>query len=152
MGHDASELLGATQIAGTSVTPIGSASRQAGIAGGGLLPSGIGSKLLFGKKSKELLDSQTPNIGRIGFLAVTDQELALINIKLGMTAKLGDVVARVPRNQIASAEMTGAIPAHLVLNMRDGTRWAFEVRPQNRRDARKVAGLFGAETVLGSTS
>jgi hypothetical protein len=153
MSHDASELLGATQVAGTSVKPIGGASTQAQIVAGGLA-AGIASKLLSGKKSKELMDSQTPGLGimGLGFLAVTDQELALISMKMGaVKGKLVDVVARVPRSQVASAEMTGAMLVHLVVNFADGTRWAFEVRPQDKRDARQVVDLFGAQTVVGTS-
>lgn len=145
MSHDASELLGRTQVAGTSVTPIGGVSRQAQVVAGGMAAE-IASKLLSGKKSKELMDSQTPRLGNmgLGFLAVTDQELALISMKMGaVKGKLVDVVASVPRSQVASAEMSGAMLVHLVINFTDGTRWAFEVRPQDRRDARQVVDLLG---------
>lgn len=144
MSHDASALLGAAQVAGTSVKPIGSSSTQAGMAGGAPLVALIATKLLFGKKSKELKERQTPRFGRLGFLALSDQELALISLKLGtVKGKLVNVVAHVPRSQVASAELTGALLVHLVVNFSDGTSWAFEVRPQDRRDARKVVGLLG---------
>jgi hypothetical protein len=101
---------------------------------------------MFGKMSKELRDSQTPRFGSLGFLAVTDQTLALIRVQMGVTkGKLTTVVARVSRSQVASAEMTGVWLVHLVVNFADGTRWAFEVSPQNKRQARRVAGLFGAD-------
>ncbi len=151
MSHDASELLGESQVAGASVKPIGSASRQAAIIGpgvGGGLAAGATSRLMDGKKSRDLRSSQTPRFGSLGFLAVTDQELALIRVNMGVTkGKLVDVVARVPRSRVASAEMTGVWFVHLVVNFADGTRWAFEVSPQNKRQARTVAGLFGATAV-----
>ncbi len=152
MALDASELLGAAQVAGTRVTPIASASKRAGMEGAGVLVSGVASKLLLGKKTKELLDSQTPKFGNLGFLAATDQELALIHTKIGVVkGKLGDVVARVPRSQVASAEMTGAMVGKLVVNFSDGTRWAFEVPARNKSDARKLLELFGAETIVDFT-
>ena len=95
MSHDASELLGESQVAGASVKPIGSASRQAAIIGpgvGGGLAAGATSRLMDGKKSRDLRSSQTPRFGSLGFLAVTDQELALIRVNMGVTK--GKLVGR----------------------------------------------------------
>jgi hypothetical protein len=144
MAFDASELLGAPQVAGVKVTPIGSARQRARVAGAGvgMIPAEIAGKLLFGKKSKTLKGNQTPSIGRLGFLAVTETELALMNTKThGLTGALNQVVARVPQSNVASAEISGAMIGKLVINFKDGTQWAFETPPQNKKDARALVEL-----------
>ena len=142
MALDASELLGTAQVAGTKVNPIGSARKRARVAGAGvgMVPMEIAAKLMFGKKSKELQVSQTPAFGVLGYLAASDTELAIISTgtEKGVKVRLKDVVARAPRSEVASAEMSGAMLGKLVITFTDGRRWTFEVPTPNKKDAREV--------------
>jgi hypothetical protein len=154
MGLNASDLLGAPQVAGSKVTPIGAARQRARVAGGGVgvLPTEIAAKLMFGKKSKELQGSQTPKFGSLGYLAASEAELAIISMKPhGFTGKLNQMVMRVPRSQASAAEMTGAMIGKLVITFTDGSQWAFEVPTQNKKDARAIVELICTGGTVATT-
>jgi hypothetical protein len=147
MALDTSELLGASQVAGAKVNPIGAARKNVrGVGGAAIIPTEIAAKLMFGKKSKALQESQTPQFGRIGYLAATDGELAIIRL----SGKQTEVVARVPRSEAAAAEISGAMIGKLVITFRDGTQWAFEIPPQYRKGARAIVELFTTERIVGA--
>jgi len=89
--------------------------------------------------------SQTPEFRRNAFLAVTDREVALINIGSGgLNGKLEEVLARVPRSDVASAEVSrGALRTNLTINFTDGGSWEFEVSPLVRRTVVRVVHALG---------
>jgi hypothetical protein len=155
MASDASELLGVPQVAGSKVNPIGSARRRARASGAGvgIIPMEIAGKLMFGKKSKGLKDDQTPDFGGLGYLAASETELVIISTgtKKGVSVTLKEVVARIPRSEVASAEMNGVMIGKLVIGFHDNTQWAFEVPTPNKKDARSIVELMPAGAV-GSVS
>jgi hypothetical protein len=89
--------------------------------------------------------SATPEFPRIAFLAVTDREVALIKIGSGgLNGKLEEVLARVPRSEVASAEVSrGALRTNLTIGFTDGGRWEFEVSPLIRRTVVQVVHALG---------
>jgi len=106
MAHDASQLLGAQQVAGALVNPRGHGWQHAARATGGL--AGVAMGYTAGKRSKQYT-TQTPQFSRTAFLAVTDREVALIKYGPGgRDGKAGEVLARVPRREVVSAAVHSA--------------------------------------------
>jgi hypothetical protein len=96
VAFDASQIIGSPQRAGVTVLARGASKRQAS-ATGGSLPATIA----LGKTGETASDA--PDFGRMAYLAVTDSELALVNVKSGRwTMKLDDLIVRVPRTNVAS--------------------------------------------------
>jgi hypothetical protein len=75
----------------------------------------------------------------------TDRELALIRIKPGgWNGRLGEVLARVPRGDVASARVSpGFLRTNLTIRFTDGGTWEFEVSPLIRRPLVRVARALG---------
>jgi hypothetical protein len=141
MAHDSSQLLGARQLAGASVNPRGHGWQQ-GTRQIGLVGEAIGYAATQRAKGHT---SATPEFPRIAFLAVTDREVALIKIGSGgLNGKLEEVLARVPRSEVASAEVSrGALRTNLTIGFTDGGRWEFEVSPLIRRTVVQVVHALG---------
>ena len=86
------------------------------------------------------------------YLAVTDEELALISYKSGSTSKAGSVITRVPRSAVASAEVGKGAAPPLKITFADGGVWQFEISNpgilavfpglNNRKLGRRVADLL----------
>lgn len=158
---NASDLLGAPQIAGVGVCPIGAyRRREATVFVGGAVVSGrlgpaIGDKVAGERGAQqhrrdvEMSDS-TPKCGEWGYLAVTDSELALTTTeaaKWGAGRQIGQLVTRVPRSTVTHVVLAGGwlhptlymfSPAPLRIAFTDGTAWAFEVSRFSRRRARRL--------------
>jgi hypothetical protein len=137
MGHDASQLLGAQQLAGALVNRRGHgwqhAARRTGLAG-----VAIG---YAAEQRSRRYTTQTPQFSRTAFVAVTDREVALIKYGPGgRNGKAGEVLARVARSEVASAAVSrGVLRTNLTINFTDGGSWAFEVSPLIRRTVVRVA-------------
>ena len=141
MAHDASQLLGARQLVGTTVNPRGYGWRE-GTARVGVVGPAIGYAAT--KHAKENT-SQAPPFPRIAFLAVTEQEVALIKIGSGgLNGKLEEVLARVPRGDVASAKVSpGVLRTNLTINFTGGGNWEFEVSPLIRQKVVQVVHALG---------
>jgi hypothetical protein len=154
---NASELLGAPQIAGVGVNPIGWQRRQmaGSVAYGNRLSPWIGDKLAGERGAQQRrrdaeASASTPKSGGWGYLAVTDTELALTTTeaaKWGAGRQLGQLVTRVPRTTVAHIELAGGwlhptlyvlSPAPLRITFTDGTAWAFEISRFSRGRAKRV--------------
>src|SRR5690242_9936896 len=101
MASDASQALGAQEIAGTFVNPKGLTKKMTASAAGSELGAAIGSvaaNLIADRSSGAA--AEMPSFGRVGYLAVTDAELALVKTKTGaFKMKISDeILARVPRS------------------------------------------------------
>jgi hypothetical protein len=163
MGLNATELLGAEQVAGVRVNRRGYnlavLSRQrvgpgGSFAGGAATGAGgmLGAVLLarWARKTAKaeatgLPRSAAPEFGQMAFLAVTDRELALVGINAKTTAKLTTVLARVPRSDVASVTMGGAPPLiskPITVTLANGDEWLLEVSAAMKRNARGVVNVF----------
>jgi hypothetical protein len=106
MALDASQKLGSPQIAGGVGQPPGARcglylrSRRAAVVQG---------------QATEAPD-KTSAIGQMAFLAVTASVIALVGIKLPRL--MGDLIARVPRTEVKSAELSRVVRAWLLLRSR----------------------------------
>ncbi len=156
MGIDASSLLGSRQIAGVQVQHKGQFRRDAGTASAGVVGAGalateIGVTIASGPS--KAVPAQTPEFKRrYVYLAVTDDELALVSYKSGSTSKPGSVITRVPRSAVASAEVGKGAAPPLKITFTDGGVWQFEISNpgilavfpglNNRKLGRRVADLL----------
>jgi hypothetical protein len=150
MALDASQVLGSPQLAGVKVNPRGAArSRVAGSAGfgvGGILGGVIGATAgTRAERRQAQIASETPKFGRVGYLAVTEHELALIKLKSSLvTFELDEVIARVPRSDVASAELGRGLASSLTITFGNRDSWQLEVpRPQKKQAQAVVHALGG---------
>jgi hypothetical protein len=148
MALDASQLLGSPQLAGVKVSPRGftksTAAGSAGIGVGGILGGAIsataGTKA--GRRQAQMT-SATPNFGRVAYLAVTEEELALIKLTGLATFKLDQVIERVPRSDVASAELGRSIAPALTITFDNRGSWQLEVARVAKKDAEAVVHALG---------
>jgi hypothetical protein len=140
MALDASEILGSPQLAGVKVNRQGTTKKAyVGIVGAKIIDKANE------RKGKVAPESQTPDFGRLAWLAVTADEVALVELKGSLTLKLNEVIARAPRSEVAAAELGGAsimISPPLKIQFKDGGSWDFEVPRPSRNDAVAVADVL----------
>lgn len=162
MGVDASEFLGTPQVDGVRVNPFGAMrsvekrmlANSGGIPVSGNLAVAVGDRMA-GKTGRETrvqneqLANVTPAFGKLGYLAVTADEIVLMTTKLKGQAGLSmvDVVARTPRGDVASAEIGGGwrhisysiiSAAPFRITFTDGTIWQTEVSRFSRKHGKSV--------------
>jgi hypothetical protein len=152
VGLDASQLLGAPQIAGVKVNPRGMAKRVAGTGrgvgagagGSGILGGTIGSRIAS-KMQPGAVPSEVPDFGRNAYLALTNRELALIKLRSGLvTLKFDEVLARVSRNEVTAAELGGGVSAvALTITFANGAAWAVEVPRPSKKHAEELVRALG---------
>jgi hypothetical protein len=138
MAADATEALGAPEIAGSFVSPKGLTTRLTGAAAAGMVGGVVGRAAVTHISQKH---EGAPSFGTIGYVAVTADEVAIVRGKTGlMKPKVGaEVVARVPRSEVASVELDpGALKAALKIGFVNGGWWEFEVPKIYRKTAQQV--------------
>jgi len=158
MAIDATAILGAPQLAGVKVNPLGFGKRTAGKfgaagAGGGVagaISAGVTNAIGMKAEKRAKLaaaESRTPQFGRLAYLAVTDGELALVElVQDGMVGlRLQEVIERVPRSDVASAQLSraGIYSPPLTLGFTDGNTWRLEVPLPSRKQAKEVVRALG---------
>lgn len=151
MAIDASELIGAPQIAGVKVmsrgATMGRAVNQGGLAVGGLIGA-AGGALASGKTAKKgAADrAETPEFKGQALLALTDDEVVLVKLKQGaMSAKPTEVLARAPRDQVTTAELAGGLVPKLSIAFADGSAWSMDVPRvvKKQGDTNRIVELLG---------
>jgi hypothetical protein len=148
MGIDASKVLGSQQIAGARVNPKGFGKKtmtQFAGMNSGLVGAAVTARAGF-KAQEEQADaaaeSATPQF-RLAYLAVTADEVSLIRLKTGMVStKLAEVLLRVPRTDVASAELGGGVSSALTIRFRDGDSWLLEVPRVSKKDAEQLVDVL----------
>jgi hypothetical protein len=139
MAADGSVALGAPEIAGTLVNPRGymkrTVARTAGREVAGLVGSTVATLATRGEGAPPL-----PEFGRVGYVAVSAADVALIKTKTGWKMTPTDVaLARAPRSELASAELDERrMVSHLRLRFADGQLWEFDVPRSDKKTARAV--------------
>jgi hypothetical protein len=143
MAIDASGVLGSRQLAGVKVNPPGHAARLARNQGGSLA-----ADLVLGGQPHPG-GAETPPFGQLAFLAVTDQELALVKLRTvkGVMLKAAEVIARVPRSQLQTAELSAGYVALLTITFASGGSWQLEVPPPSKSSARAVVRALGGRII-----
>jgi hypothetical protein len=144
MAYDTTDLLGRKQSAGSVVLPRGSA-LQGGVTGAGLAGVVAGEAIgAVARKKAKGQTSQTPQIGRSAYLAVTDTEVALLKVKRGAPGNLGEVLARVPRAEVTSAKLSpGMLRTNVTITFNGGAHWDFEQSPLIRPVLIKIIRALG---------
>lgn len=153
---DASQVLGAPQIAGLIVVPRGfgaAALRTASNEIGTGLANAVGASLNQAmlrssrRKGQELGDLvfDTPRFTAYGLLALTAQELALTT---GPRHRAIKVLARMPRSEIVFADRLGhGFPTTfpVVIAFRNDHAWYLEVQWNRGRGLKKILSLINTE-------
>jgi hypothetical protein len=148
MSADASRALGTTQVAGTWVNPRGWAKKATGMAAGGQIAGAVGGMAagaMAGRAARRA-SADTPAIGRMAYLALTETELALVKGKQGLwkAKPTDDVIARLPRTDVASVELgKGTLACPLTITFSDGGRWEFDIPKAGKKAAQGVVRSLG---------
>jgi hypothetical protein len=146
MARDASQALGAQQLAGAVVMPKGHAWQHLRVHAG--LAGAVAAEAIAAgaRKHAQASPSQTPAFPRSAFLAVTDREVALLRLGSGgiKNGRPSEVLARLPRSEVAMARVSaGLARTNLTISFKDGSTWEFEVSPLIRRTVVRVAHALG---------
>ena len=153
MAHDASEILGSAQLAGVKVNPRGfGKSTGANFTGmyAGLVGAAV-STVAAGRAKKQQAEaaalSTAPRFGRLAYLAVTADELALVELKQkgAVRLELNQVIARIPRSEVATAELGGGhtlMSPPLTVTFASGDTWLLEVPRPSKKQALEVVGIL----------
>jgi hypothetical protein len=147
MAIDASGVLGSQQVAGVKVNPPGYARRQARIQAGSLAAG-----IVLGDEPRPG-PGGTPPFGRLAYLVVTGQEVALVKLRTShaVMLKAAGVIARVPRSEVRSAELGPGYAAPLTIFFTGGGTWRLEVPPPSKSYARAVVQALGGQVVTSSS-
>jgi hypothetical protein len=147
MANDASQALGAPEVAGALVSPRGLTQKMSmGTAGsqvGGLVGT-LAATALSSKSAKKTPDM--PSFGRMGYLAASETELVLTKTsQLGWKPyPKGDALVRMARTDVQSVELErGKVLSRLKVTFADGLSWEFEVARANRKGAMEFTTALG---------
>jgi hypothetical protein len=145
---DASSALGAPEIVGAWVNRQGKARRTmstvSGAEIGGVVGSVVGAGISRGGSPPPT--AETPAFGAFAYLALSAGELVLVKGKQGLTKlKMTDeVVARVPRSEVASVDLEpGKLASPLTITFSGGGQWQLEVARAHRGAAERVVAELG---------
>jgi hypothetical protein len=141
MAKNASDVLGADELAGCFVSPKGLTKKMTGSTAAGMV-AGVAGRVAA---DKALGAEGAPSFGTLGYVAVTANELAIVKGKMGLLKpSVGDeVIARVARDQIASVVLDGGmLKAELKIGFAGGGGWEFEVPKVHRKDAESVVRVL----------
>ena len=147
MADDASQALGAPQVAGTLVNPKGLTKKVTTVAAGQVaagLAGTLAAKTATGDQYAGVPD--VPVFGRVGFVALSDGEIALVKTKTGaLKMKVTDeVLARAPRAAVASADLDeGRLLSHLTIAFSDGVTWEFDIPKAAKKTAQGLVNALG---------
>jgi hypothetical protein len=139
MALDASRVLGSPQLAAAKVWHRGTAWRntvRVNYSADAVMLAPLIAWMLYGARP-DLAAAQTPRLGGVALLAVTEDELALIRLRRGTPA---GVIARVPLGKVRDFDLDrarGVWP--LTITFVDGDTWRLEVPRFNKKAASAVA-------------
>ena len=88
--------------------------------------------------------SDLPDFGRVGYVAVSATEVAVVKTKFGWKMTPTDqALARAPRSALESAELEeGKMVSHLKLRFANGQTWAFDIPRSDKKTARAVVAAL----------
>jgi hypothetical protein len=147
MAGDASRALGASELAGVFVNPKGLTKKMTTAVAGGVV-GGVAGTLAAHAATGPLYQGapDVPDFGRVGYVAVTDGEVALVKTDTGlMKMKISEtVLVRAPRSEIAAAKLDkGLMLSHMQIEFRNGVVWDFDVPKVGKKGAEKVVRTLG---------
>jgi hypothetical protein len=142
MAGEGSAALGAPEIAGAMVNPRGFTKKMSVGAVGGV----VGAVAATAVASRSSRATDVPAFGRVGYVAASETEVALIKMKSGaLKMKVTDqVLARAPREELEAVELKeGKLISSLRLQFSNGTVWEFDVPKLGRKNARALVAALG---------
>jgi len=146
MAGEGSAALGAPEIAGAMVNPRGFTKKMSVGAIGGVVGA-VAASAVASRSSKA---SDVPAFGRVGYIAASETEVALIKTKSGaIKIKVTDeALARAPREELEAIELRdGKLLSSMRMQFVNGTVWEFDVPKIGKKNARHlVAALGGSVT------
>jgi hypothetical protein len=147
MSTDGSAALGAPELAGTLVNPNGYVRKTVARVTGGEVAGLVGSTATaLLSRDRGVFD--LPDFGRVGYLAVSAEDVALIKTKTGWKMTPTDTaLTRAPRSQLSAAELDeGRLLSHLKLRFGDGQVWEFDIPRSDKKRAREVIAALSSSS------
>jgi hypothetical protein len=142
MAGEGSAALGAPEIAGAMVNPRGFGKKASVGAIGGV----VGAVAATAVASRSSKASDVPAFGRVGYIAASETEVALIKTKSGaLKMKVTDqMLARAPRDELDVVVLKdGKLLSHLRLQFTNGTVWEFDVPKIGKKNAKHLVSVLG---------
>jgi hypothetical protein len=146
MAGEGTAALGTPVIAGTMVNPRGFGKKAAVGAIGGV----VGAVAATAVASRSSKASDLPAFGRVGYLAASETEVALIKTKSGaLKMKVTDVVlTRAPRAELETVELKeGKLLSSMRMQFVNGTVWEFDVPKVGKKNARELVSALGGSVI-----
>jgi hypothetical protein len=134
-------------IAGSLVNPKGMTKKMtASVAGGEIagVAGNVAANLATGGAYAGA--PEVPNFGRVGYVGVNADELALVKTKSGaFKMKVTDeVLASAPRTDIASSELDqGKMLSKLKIEFTNGVTWEFDIPKMAKKTAQELVTELG---------
>lgn len=133
------------------VNPRGMAKKMTMSVAGGQVAGAVGSLVAAGAAGGAYAGApDLPNFGRVGYVAASEAEVALIKTKSGAFKMhvTDQVLVRAPRSALEAVELDeGMLLSHLKLRFAGGTTWEFDVPKAGKKAAKSfVAALGGTVT------
>ena len=141
MAGEGSAALGAPELAGAMVNPRGFGKK----ASVGAIGGAVGAVAATAVASRTNA-SDVPAFGRVGYIAASETEVALIKTKSGaLKMKVtGEVLARAPREELRTVELKdGKLFSSLRLQFVNGTVWEFDVPKIGKKNAKQLVAVLG---------
>jgi hypothetical protein len=141
MAGEGSAALGAAEVAGAMVNPRGFGNKASAGALGGVVGA-VAASAVASRTSA----SDVPAFGRVGYLAASESEVALIKTKSGaLKMKVTDqLLARAPRDELEVVALKdGKLLSHLRLQFTNGTVWEFDVPKIGKKNAKHLVTVLG---------
>jgi hypothetical protein len=145
MAGEVEKALGAPELAGTLVNPKGLMKKTVARTAGREVAGLVGS-LAASAATRERGAPELPSFGRVGYVAVSADEVALLKTRTGWKMHPTDeVLARAPRSELASAELDeGRMLSHLRLRFINNELWEFDIPRSDKKTARAVVAALEA--------
>jgi hypothetical protein len=141
-------VLGSAEVAGTFLSPKGLTRKMATQSAGRVVGGLVGSVAANVATSRQKSDEGTPAFGQIGYLAVTETEVAIVRGKRGaFKPKIGDeVVGRMPRSDVQAVHYEkGALKGELKIDFADGAAWEFEIPKVYKKTTETVVAALNPD-------
>jgi hypothetical protein len=138
-----SNALGAPEIAGTLVNPKGYAKKTVARVAGREVAGLVGS-VAAGLAVGDAGAPDLPDFGRVGYVAVSETDVAVLKTKTGWKMNpTEEVVVRASRSELTSVDFDeGKMVSHLTLNFANGHIWHFDVPRSDKKTAKAVVAAL----------
>jgi hypothetical protein len=143
MAGEVEKALGAPEVAGTLVNPKGLMKKTVASTAGREVAGLVGS-LAAGAATRERGAPDLPSFGRVGYVAVSDTEVAVLKTRTGWKMHpTEEVLARAPRSELTSVELDeGRMVSHLRLRFNNDKLWEFDIPRSDKKAAKSVVAAL----------